>query len=124
MKKLDLKSFITANGELIIDKGDWQKINVNYNKLYDELNPPNPLDSKPSEDRVKKLKELIREEKTRIKEAISDAIEGLPLPLLPISEKEAKEDFENLVEFDTRSLLRKMIFILKLNINTKLQIGI
>ena len=107
MKKLDLKSFITANGELIIDKGDWQKINVNYNKLYDELNPPNPLDSKPSEDRVKKLKELIREEKTRIKEAISDAIEGLPLPLLPISEKEAKEDFENLVEFDTRSLLRK-----------------
>ena len=107
MEKLDLKSFVTANGELIIDKGDWQKINVNYTKLYEELNPPNPLDAKPSEDRAKKLKEEIRKEKTRIKKAISDAIEGLPLPLLPISEQEAKEDFKNLVEFDTRTLLRK-----------------
>ena len=107
MSKLNLKSFIVNNKELIIDKGDWQKINVNYTKLYDELNPPNPLDAKPSEDRVKELKELIREEKTRIKEAISEAIEGLPLPLLPITEEEAKEDFKNLEEFETRSLLRK-----------------
>ena len=107
MKKLDLKSFITDNKELIIDKGDWQKINVNYTKLYDELNPPNSLDAKPSENRAKELKEQIREEKTRIKEAISDAIEGLPLPLLPITEEEAKEDFNNLVQFETRSLLRK-----------------
>ena len=103
MKKLDLKSFITANNELIIEKANWQKINVNYTKLYDELNPPNPLDAKPSESRAKELKELIREEKTRIKEAISEAIEGLPLPLLPITEEEAKEDFDNLVRFDTRS---------------------
>ena len=107
MGKLDLKSFVTAEKELIIDKANWQKINVNYTKLYDELNPPNPLDAKPSESRVKELKDKIREEKTIIKEAISDAIEGLPLPLLPINEEEAKEDFENLVEFDTRTLLRK-----------------
>ena len=57
MEKLDLKSFVTDNKELIIDKGDWQKINVNYTKLYDELNPPNPLDVRPSEDRVKELKD-------------------------------------------------------------------
>ena len=31
----------------------------------------------------------------------------MPLPLLPITEEEAKEDFDNLVRFDTRSLLRK-----------------
>ena len=86
--------------------------------------PPNPLDAKPSASKAKELKEKIREEKTRIKEAISDAIEGLPLPLFPITEEEAKEDFENLVKFETRPLLRKMIFILKPNINTKLQIGI
>ena len=105
--KLDLKPFIRNDNELIIDKANWQKINVNYTKLYDELNSPNPLDAKPSESRAKELKEKIREEKTLIKEAISDAIEGLPLPLLPINEEEAKKDFENLVEFDTRTLLRK-----------------
>ena len=113
MEKLDLKSFITANGELIIDKANWQKINVNYTKLYDELNPPNPLDAKPSEDRAKKLKEKIRKEKTRIKAAISEAIVGLPLPLLPITEEEAKEDFKNLVEFDTRTLFAfRSVFLL------------
>ena len=42
-----------------------------------------------------------------LKFAISDAIEGLPLPLLPITEEEAKEDFIRLVRFDSRKLLRK-----------------
>ena len=34
--------------------------------------------------------------KQELKDAISDAIDGLPLPLLPITEKQAKEDFEKL----------------------------
>ena len=45
--------------------------------------------------------------KDELKFAISDAIEGLPLPLLPITEEEAKEDFIRLVRFDSRKLLRK-----------------
>ena len=42
-----------------------------------------------------------------LKDAISDTIEGLPLPLFPITEKEAKEEFEELVKFDARTLLTK-----------------
>ena len=76
MEKLDLKSFVTAEKELVIDKYHWQRLNSSYTKQ-------------------------------ELKDAISDAIEGLPLPLLPITEEEAKEDFDNLVRFDTRSLLRK-----------------
>ena len=48
--------------------------------------------------------------KQELKDAISDAIDGLPLPLLPITEKQAKKDFENLVKFNTRTLLRKPEF--------------
>ena len=48
--------------------------------------------------------------KQELKDAISDAIDGLPLPLLPITEKEAKEDFEKLVKFNTKTLLRKPEF--------------
>ena len=48
--------------------------------------------------------------KDELKYAISDAIDGLPLPLLPITEKQAKKDFENLVKFNTRTLLRKPEF--------------
>ena len=76
MEKLDLKSFVTAKKELVIDKYHWQRLNSSYTKQ-------------------------------ELKDAISDAIEGLPLPLLPITKEEAKEDFDNLVRFDTRSLLRK-----------------
>ena len=76
MEKLDLKSFVTAEKELVIDKYHWQRLNSSYTKQ-------------------------------ELKDAISDAIEGLPLPLLPITKEEAKEDFDNLVRFDTRSLLRK-----------------
>ena len=42
-----------------------------------------------------------------LKDAISDTIEGLPLPLFPITEKEAKEEFDELVKFDARTLLTK-----------------
>ena len=45
--------------------------------------------------------------KDELKYAISDAIEGLPLPLLPITEKDAKDDFNKLARFNTRKLLRK-----------------
>ena len=48
--------------------------------------------------------------KQELKDAISDAIDGLPLPLLPITEKEAKKDFEKLVKFNTKTLLRKPEF--------------
>ena len=48
--------------------------------------------------------------KQELKDAISDAIDGLPLPLLPITEKQAKEDFEKLVKFNTKTLLRKPEF--------------
>ena len=36
--------------------------------------------------------------KDELKFAISDAIEGLPLPLLPITEEEAKEDLQEVLE--------------------------
>jgi hypothetical protein len=42
-----------------------------------------------------------------IKEAISEAITGLPLPLIQISEEEAKKDFCELEKFDASSLFRK-----------------
>jgi len=42
-----------------------------------------------------------------LKDAISDAIEGLELPLVKYTEQEAKEDFEELVKFDARTLLNK-----------------
>ena len=42
-----------------------------------------------------------------IKDAISDAIIGLPLPLVKITKEEAKEDFEELKRFDASSLFRK-----------------
>ena len=45
--------------------------------------------------------------KDELKYAISDAIEGLPLPLLPITEKDAKDDFKKLQAFSSRKLLRK-----------------
>jgi len=42
-----------------------------------------------------------------IKQAISDVITGLPLPLVNISDEEAKRDFEELKRFDASSLFRK-----------------
>ena len=42
-----------------------------------------------------------------LKDAISDAIDGLPLPLYPITKEEAKEDFNELVKFNARKLLNK-----------------
>ena len=45
--------------------------------------------------------------KDELKYAISDAIEGLPLPLLPITEEDAKKDFKKLQDFISRKLLRK-----------------
>ena len=42
-----------------------------------------------------------------LKDAISDAIEGLDLPLVEITEEEAKRDFNDLVKFDARTLLTK-----------------
>ena len=113
--KLDLKSFIRNDNELFIDRENWQKLNVNYSKLFDQLKieERNEDSHKPKESKVKELKEKIRNEKRIIKEAISDAIDGLPLPLLPITEEAAKEDFDNLVKFNTRTLLRKN------NIHTK-----
>ena len=51
--------------------------------------------------------------KDELKDAISDAIEGLPLPLLPITENDAKEDFARLKRFDTRKLLKKQSLFTK-----------
>ncbi len=45
--------------------------------------------------------------KDEIKVAISKAITGLPLPLVKISEKEAREDFEELKRFDGLKLFQK-----------------
>ena len=42
-----------------------------------------------------------------IKEAISKVITGLPLPLVQISDEEAKEDFEELKKFDAIKLFQK-----------------
>ena len=42
-----------------------------------------------------------------IKEAISKVITGLPLPLVQISDEEAKEDFEELKKFDAIKLIQK-----------------
>ena len=40
-----------------------------------------------------------------IKEAISEVIQDLPLPLLEFTEEEVREDFKNLKNLDTKSLL-------------------
>ena len=45
--------------------------------------------------------------KDEIKEAISEVITGLPLPLVQISKEEAKEDFEELKRFDSLKLFQK-----------------
>ena len=105
--KLDLKPFIRNGNELFIDRKDWQEINVDYSKLYEQLHPGPLWPINLNESEIEDLKEKLRNEKTRLKEAISDAIDGLPLPLLPINEQEAKEDFINLVKFNSRTLLRK-----------------
>ena len=42
-----------------------------------------------------------------IKEAISEVIQDLPLPLLEFTEEEVREDFKNLKNLDTKSLLFK-----------------
>ena len=42
-----------------------------------------------------------------LKDAISDTIEDLPLPLYPITVKDAKQEFDELVSFDDRTLLTK-----------------
>ena len=42
-----------------------------------------------------------------LKDAISDTIEDLPLPLYPITEQDAKREFDELVSFDDRTLLTK-----------------
>ena len=107
MKKLDLKPFIRNDNELFIDRKDWQEINVNYSKLYEQLHPPPLWPTNLNESEIEKLKEDLRDEKRRLKEAISDAIDGLPLPLLPINEEEAIKDFKDLVKFNSRTLLRK-----------------
>ena len=101
--KLDLKKYIRLNGgkeELFIDKEPWQALNVKYRELSDQLKEAD--DSK-----VEDLKKKIKEEKRIIKEAISDAIDGLPLPLIPITEDQAKKDFDKLSRFDSRQLLKK-----------------
>ena len=105
--KLNLKEFIRNDNELFIDRENWQKINVKYSKLYEQLHPPPLWPTNLNESEIEDLKKQLRDEKTRLKEAISDAIDGLPLPLLPINEQEAKEDFNNLVKFNSRTLLRK-----------------
>ena len=45
--------------------------------------------------------------KQELKDAISDAIEDLPLPLYPITKQDAKQEFDELVKFDDRTLLTK-----------------
>jgi len=105
--KLDLKPFIRNDNELFINKEAWRKINVDYSKLYEQLHPGPLFGTNLNESEIEDLKKQLRDEKTRLKEAISDAIEGLPLPLLPITEEDAKEDFNNLVKFNSRTLLRK-----------------
>ena len=42
-----------------------------------------------------------------LKDAISDVIEDLPLPLYPITEQDAKREFDELVKFNDRTLLTK-----------------
>ena len=42
-----------------------------------------------------------------LKDAISDTIEDLPLPLYPITEQDAKREFDELVKFNDRTLLTK-----------------
>ena len=42
-----------------------------------------------------------------IKDAISEVIRNLPLPLVKVSEQEAKEDFEELKKFDAIKLFQK-----------------
>ena len=101
--KLDLKKYIRLNGgkeELFIDKEPWQALNVKYRELSDQLKDAD-------ESKEKELKEKIKVEKRIIKEAISDAIDGLPLPLIPITRDQAKKDFEKLSKFNSRQLLKK-----------------
>ena len=42
-----------------------------------------------------------------LKDAISDTIDDLELPLVKYTEQEAKEDFHELAKFDARTLLTK-----------------
>ena len=46
-------------------------------------------------------------DKQELKDAISDVIDDLELPLVKYTEQEAKEDFDELVKFDARTLLTK-----------------
>ena len=107
MSKLNFKKFIRNGNELFIDREDWRDINRDYSDIYDQLHPGPLFPNNLNESEIEDLKKQLRDEKTRLKEAISDAIDGLPLPLLPINEQEAKEDFINLVKFNSRTLLRK-----------------
>ena len=103
----NLKKYIRNGNELFIDKKNWQDINVNYSKLYEQLHPGPLFPNNLNESEIEDLKEKIRNEKRIIKAAISDAIDGLPLPLLPITEEEAIKDFQDLEKFNSRTLLRK-----------------
>ena len=46
-------------------------------------------------------------DRQELKDAISDAIEGLEIPLIEITEEDAKQDFDELAKFDARTLLTK-----------------
>ena len=46
-------------------------------------------------------------DRQELKDAISDAIEGLEIPLIEITEEDAKQDFDELAKFDARTLLNK-----------------
>ena len=84
--KLDLKPFIRNDNELFINRENWRDINRNYSDIYDQLHPGPLFPNNLNESEIEDLKKQLRDEKTRLKEAISDAIDGLPLPLLPINE--------------------------------------
>jgi len=55
-----------------------------------------------------------------IKEAISEVIKDLPLPLEKITEEEAKKDFDELVRFDSRKLFNKGYLLTKAEYRYKL----
>jgi 16S rRNA G966 N2-methylase RsmD len=59
-------------------------------------------------------------DRQELKDAISDAIEGLELPLVEITEEEAKQDFDKLVKFDAKTLLNKGSLYTKANYKYKL----
>ena len=46
-------------------------------------------------------------DRQELKDAISNAIDDLELPLVKYTEQEAKEDFDELVKFDARTLLTR-----------------